>query len=159
MYKFIFTLFLLMLGLHTVSLQAAEDRKICGMTTVKGTCSKFMQDDKMQPCRGVLLNTDYNDGTTGFYFVEEADDGKVLTFSGFGPNQQKLSTGAVLQPIHRVIQKDGVLGVSGQCIFENPFAGPANVECEAQAANGAWFIGYFLTDGSEPERKEFCETD
>ena len=160
MRKFITTALLIALSLQTAPLKASEGRKLCSLITVEGACSQLMQDNKELLCKGVLMNTEYDDGTTGFYFIEKEPGDKILTFSGFGSDQQTiLPDTSVLQPIKRVIQKDGNLAVSGQCIFENPYAGPANIECEAVASNGAWFIGHFLSDGSKPKRKDFCQNN
>ena len=121
------------------------------MMSLTGTCSKLVIDGGRTPCDGTLLHTDYNDGRIGFYFVAEKPDAMAVTFSGFGPKQSAPSENVRVQPIDSVILKDGTVQVSGSCTFENPFVGPALIECEAASPAGALYYGHFISDGREPK--------
>ena len=127
------------------------------LMTIKGVCSKLLVNGKVLTCKNSLIHTEYHDGRIGFYFLEEGGSGKILTFSGSGLEQKATSEDARIQPVDRVIQKDGIINVSGECYFENPYVGEANFKCVAVDASGMTFEGHFLTDGSEPEVKDFTE--
>ena len=137
-----------------LTLQKADERVLNYLMTIKGVCSKLLVNGEVLPCKNSLIQTEYQDGRIGFYFLEEGGSGKILTFSGSGLKQKKLSENVRIQPVDGVIQKDGILNVSGECYFENPYVGEANVKCVAADASGMQFEGHFLTDGSEPEIKD-----
>jgi len=139
------------------ALQKADEGVLNYLMAIKGVCSKLLVNGEVFPCKNSLIHTEYQDGRIGFYFLEEGSSGKVLTFSGSGLKQKKLSENVRIQPVDGVIQKDGILNVSGECYFENPYAGEANIKCVAADASGMPFEGHFLTDGSEPEIKDFTE--
>ena len=140
------------------ALQKADERVMNYLVTIKGVCSKLLVNGEELPCKNSLIQTEYQDGRIGFYFLEEGGSGKVLTFSGSGLKQKKLSEDVRIQPVDGVIQKDGILNVSGECYFENPYVGEANVKCVATDSTGMLFEGHFLTDGSKPEIKDFTES-
>ena len=139
------------------ALQKADEGVLNYLMAIKGVCSKLLVNGEVFPCKNSLIHTEYQDGKIGFYFLEEGGSGKVLTFSGSGLKQKKLSENVRIQPVDGVIQKDGILNVSGECYFENPYVGEANIKCVAADASGMQFEGHFLTDGSEPEIKDFTE--
>ena len=140
------------------ALQKADERVLNYLVTIEGVCSKLLVNGEVLPCKNALIQTEYQDGRIGFYFLEEGGSGKILTFSGSGLKQKKLSENVRVQPVDGVIQKDGILNVSGECYFENPYVGEANIKCVATDASGMPFEGHFLTDGSEPEIKDFTES-
>ena len=139
------------------ALQKADEGVLNYLMAIKGVCSKLLVNGEVFPCKNSLIHTEYQDGKIGFYFLEEGGSGKVLTFSGSGLKQKKLSENVRIQPIDGVIQKNGVLNVSGECYFENPYVGEAIIKCVAVNPVGMQFEGHFLTDGSEPEIKDFTE--
>jgi hypothetical protein len=140
-----------------LTFQKADEGVLNYLMAIKGVCSKLLVNGEVFPCKNSLIHTEYQDGRIGFYFLEEGGSGKVLTFSGSGLKQKKLSENVRIQPVDGVIQKDGILNVSGECYFENPYVGEANIKCVAADANGMPFEGHFLTDGSEPEIKDFTQ--
>ena len=140
-----------------LTFQKADEGVLNYLMAIKGVCSKLLVNGEVFPCKNSLIHTEYQDGRIGFYFLEEGGSGKVLTFSGSGLKQKKLSENVRIQPVDGVIQKDGILNVSGECYFENPYVGEANIKCVATDASGIPFEGHFLTDGSEPEIKDFTE--
>ena len=141
----------LLLSLCVGSVGSAEDRKLNYFMTVEGTCSKLELNGEVLRCKHILGHTEYDDGRIGFYFIEDEADGINLTFSGSGIVQSTPSVNVRVQPIDGVIQIDGIRDVSGECMFENPYAGPASIECEALTASGERFVGHFLTNGFEPK--------
>ena len=141
----------LLLSLCVGSVGSAEDRKLNYFMTVEGTCSKLELNGEVLRCKDILGHTEYDDGRIGFYFIEDGADGINLTFSGSGIGQSTPSVNVRVQPIDGVIQIDGILDVSGECMFENPYVGPANIKCEALAVSGERFVGHFLTNGSKPK--------
>ena len=140
-----------------LTFQKADEGVLNYLMAIKGVCSKLLVNGEVFPCKKSLIHTEYQDGRIGFYFLEEGGSGKILTFSGSGLKQKKLSENVRIQPVDGVIQKDGILNVSGECYFENPYVGEANIKCVAADASGMPFEGHFLTDGSEPEIKDFTE--
>jgi hypothetical protein len=140
-----------------LTLQKADEGVLNYLMTIKGVCSKLLVNGEVLPCKNFLIHTEYQDGRIGFYFLEEGGSGKVLTFSGSGLKQKKLSENVRIQPIDGVIQKNGILNVSGECYFENPYVGKAIIKCVAVNPVGVQFEGHFLTDGSEPQIKDFTE--
>lgn len=129
----------------------ANDRKLLNLLSVKGTCAKLVIGGQAYPCKGYFLQTDYDDGRIGFYFVSEEESEEVVTFSGYGPEQEYVSENSRLQPIDGIIGKAGVTKATGECYFENPFAGPARIECEAKGDGGKIYSAQILTDGTPPD--------
>ena len=86
--------------------------------------------------------------------MSDDDTDKVITFTGLGPKQTVVSDNARLQPVDGVVLKVGGMKATGECYFDNPYVGPARIECEAQTNEGSNYSAYFLTDGEEPEIKE-----
>ena len=50
--------------------QAAE-RKLLNLFSVKGDCTGLIIEGAALPCKGILLQTDFDDGRIGFYFMSE----------------------------------------------------------------------------------------
>ena len=126
------------------------DRQMAFLMAVSGDCAELVIDGEAMPCDGNLFNTDYDDGRIGFSFMAEGPGGKIITFSGQGQEQQSPSANVRIQPIDGVVLAGGIQLVEGECLFENPYAGPARIECAAQSASGLQYVGRFLTDGEEP---------
>jgi hypothetical protein len=118
--------------------------------TVSGTCSALSFASETIPCDGKLIHTEYDDGRVGFYFVGEGPEINVITFTGRGHEQEASSGNVRIQPIDAVILKRGIVQVSGECLFENPYAGPAKIWCFAKSLLDVQYQVQFLTDGNEP---------
>lgn len=126
-------------------------RQLSVLMTVSGTCSVLSLADETRPCDGKLIHTEYDDGRVGFYFVGEGPEINVITFTGRGDAQEAPSKNVRIQPIDAVILKKGIVRVSGECLFENPYAGSARIWCSAKSlSNDDRYLGHFLTDGNEP---------
>lgn len=139
------------------SLGQTEGRALNYLMSLEGGCSKLLVNGEKLKCKNALIHTEYADGRIGFYFLEDVVNGQILTFSGSGLEQKALSENVRIQPVDGVIQLDGFLNVFGECYFENPFIGPANLKCEAVDATGMQFQGHFLTDGLPPIIKDFTQ--
>ena len=124
----------------------------------KGKCDRLIifGNDKSAQCKPALINSEFKDSRTGFYF--SASDSIIVTFSGMGDNQVKEDKDTAVQPIDRVIVggagEPSNIPAVGECRFTNPYKGPAPVHCTATTKLGK-FEGNFVTDGNEPDRKEF----
>lgn len=127
---------------------------VTALATLQGTCERLViaGRDATPACDGKLLNTNYRDSRSGFYFVTK--DGAALTFSGLGKRQVKPHPDRAVQPIDLVIfgyggQHDRAPAV-GECDFTNPEARPSRITCRASTAGGV-FEAVFLTDGRPPK--------
>ena len=140
-----------------VEASQANDRKLLNVISVTGDCLKLVIEGYSHSCKDYLMQTAYDDGRIGFYFVSDEDKGKIVTFSGLGQQQEVVSDNSRLQPIDGVIGKTGITKVEGECFFENPFIGPARIECAAKSAGGDIYSAHFLTDGEAPEIKNVEE--
>jgi hypothetical protein len=126
-------------------------RQLTVLMGVSGTCSELVLAGESLSCQGALLHTEYDDGRIGFYFVAEAAQEKIITFSGRGQDQKSPSKNVRIQPIDGLVLSDGIVRASGECLFESPYAGPARIWCRAKSAAGVEYRGQFLTDGGEPK--------
>ena len=132
----------------------AAPRGTVELAMLQGACSRLVigKRDLSPDCTGRLLNTNYPDGRSGFYFVSKG--GAALTFSGMGSKQVKLDADTVIQPIDKIIVtsdgKTSSTDAAGECRFTNPNKGPAPVTCRANGASGA-FEAAFVSDGRPPE--------
>jgi hypothetical protein len=138
---------------------AHADSKLTATVVVAGACQNLTvgSEDHTADCKGTLLNTEYSDERTGFYFVTTTDQ-ITVTFSTRGDQEQKIDTDTVTAPVDMVIVssrgKIDKLQATGTCQFGNPYKGPMLIECTADSERGR-FEGAFLTDGKEPEAKTF----
>ena len=123
---------------------------LLAMYSMSGECSMFIYSGEKRPCKGTVLNTEYDYGRTGFYFIDDSADGKIISFSGMGQEQVTPRENLILQPLDMIIENENQQHAVGFCTFENPFVGKARVECSAFLENGAMFSGFFLSDGSKP---------
>jgi len=136
------------------------DSRLTGMATVKGTCQKLViaGQDRSLECTGRLLNTDYDDQRTGFYFI--LLNGGVITFSNRGDLEKKVGPDKRVTPVDLVIigqypdKKIDRVAAKGRCRYGNPFKGPSLIECSADSELGR-FEATFLSDGEKPEMKTF----
>ena len=141
----------MLLAVILVGVSQANDRKLLNVISVTGECLNLVIEEHSYPCKDYLMQTAYDDGRIGFYFVSDDDKGKIVTFSGLGQQQAVVSDNSRLQPIDGVIGKAGIVEVEGECFFENPFIGPARIKCAAKSGRGDIYSAHFLTDGEAPE--------
>ena len=114
----------MLLAVILVGVSQANDRKLLNVISVTGECLNLVIEGYSYPCKDYLMQTAYDDGRIGFYFVSDEDKGKIVTFSGLGQQQVVVSDNSRLQPIDGVIGKTGITKIEGECFFENPFIGP-----------------------------------
>ena len=122
---------------------------------LEGRCEKLViaGKDVSATCKNTLMNT-VSRNRTSFDFAAE---GRSLSFSGNGAQQERTEETDPLQPINLVIPsettKDGVvqgpLVAVGACTFSTPAPGKTAITCEANAAKGA-YAGTFVTGTKAP---------
>ena len=137
------------LALAAAGTDAAE-RKLRYLVGVTGSCNLLVVENLPLPCEGTLIQAEYDDGRVGFHFIATEPEGLVVSFSGPGQMQKAPSADVRILPVDGVIKPGIAIHATGECLFENPYAGPARVECAARSGSGKEFRGRFLTDGSEP---------
>jgi hypothetical protein len=132
---------------------------LTAMMLLSGRCLRLVLPDAAGPaptCVGKFLNTTYDSGRSGFYFVGEDERG--VTFTGLGSNQVKLNEDIAVQPIDGVIVTINgevkSLRAVGECKFENPYNGPVPIVCRATTELGD-FEAEFRTDGRKPDVSRF----
>jgi hypothetical protein len=123
---------------------------------LEGRCEKLViaGQDVSATCKNTLMNT-VSRNRTSFDFAAE---GRSLSFSGNGAQQERTEETDPLQPINLVIPsettKDGVvqgpLVAVGSCAFSTPEPGKTTITCEANAAKGT-YQGVFVTDAKAPD--------
>ncbi|MGJ5175482.1 hypothetical protein ACQR16_03750 [Bradyrhizobium oligotrophicum] len=136
------------------------DSRLTGMATVKGTCQKLVVagQDRSLECTGSLLNTDYDDQRSGFYFI--LLNGGVITFSNRGDLEKRVGPDKRVAPVDLVMigeypsKKINTVAAKGRCRYGNPFKGPSLIECSADSELGH-FEATFLSNGEKPEVKTF----
>ena len=137
---------------------AYADAKLTATVGVEGACQNLTigGEDHTTNCKGTLLNTEYDDERTGFYFA--TTDQVIVTFSSRGDQEQKIDTDTVTAPVDEVIVSSGGkidrLQATGACRFGNPYKGPMLIQCTADTERGR-FEGAFLTDGKQPDARTF----
>lgn len=119
---------------------------------LEGACERLViaGQDVTAQCRGSLMNT-VSRNRTSFDFA--TTDGRSLSFSGNGSQQERTEESDALQPINLVIPgettADGVaqgpLVAVGACRFLTPAPGKTAITCEATSAKGR-YEGTFVTD-------------
>lgn len=142
------------IALHaSAAIAAPSVSGLVSMMGVKGTCRQLTLGDRdaTASCTGTMLNTAYEDGRVGFYFVTR--DALAVTFSGMG-GQTHPNPDTAIQSVDKIITtKDGLTSeaqATGVCRFTNPFKGPGIVSCKARTGSGE-FSAAFETDGKPPK--------
>ncbi len=139
----------------------SEHSPLQSLALMNGKCIRLIiaGHDQSAHCMAKLINESFESGRTGFTFT--AGDAAVISFSGMGPRQVKLTADKVYQPVDRLIftllgmgTPPNNLSASGSCTYTNPYAGPSHVSCTAHTAHGD-FAATFLSDGREPEVRRF----
>ncbi len=111
-----------------------------------GTCEKLVigTQDLSASCSNVLTNA-VSRNRTSFEFT--TSDGRTLSFSGNGAQQEATEETDPLQPINVVTtDTDAAPTLAiGACRFSTPEPGRTAITCEASAADGRPFAGTFVT--------------
>ena len=129
------------------------------LATVEGKCEQLVigGEDLTSICKGVILNTAYKSGRTGFLFV--ATNKAIVTFSGVdspavGDEASSRLDGIILSRLSQ--DKPNPVGIParGACLYGNPYRGPARITCTAETDQGP-FRASFLSDGKPPRVDKF----
>jgi hypothetical protein len=139
-------------ALAAFSTPAVAQSQLTALASQKGRCTKLVHAGKvLKPCKNILVNSNYSDGRSGFYFTA---GNTVLTFSGFGSQQINEGPDRVTQPVDMIITsasgKSAKYRAVGTCRFGNPYKGRTKIECSAAAPLGQ-FEGVFETDDTPPD--------
>ncbi|MCJ2049007.1 hypothetical protein [Methylobacterium sp. J-070] len=118
---------------------------------LEGTCERLVigAQDLSTACANVLTNA-VSRNRTSFDFT--TSDGRALSFSGNGAQQEATEETDPLQPINAVVVgQDGTPTLAiGACRFSTPEPGRTAITCEASAADGRSFAGTFVTAAKAP---------
>lgn len=147
--KFTVSAFFVTLAAPSVYAEESEPEVLIFMG-LTGTCSELVIDDEPVSCSTTLFHSEHEDARIGFFYLADAPDHRIVVFSGDGNTQKAPSTNVRLQPIDGLVVNERMMEAEGQCIFENPYIGPARVECFAENESGLRFEGHFLSNGEEP---------
>ena len=123
--------------------------------TMQGACTRLViaGDDLSGVCKGTLMNL-VTRNRASFDFA--AQDGRTLSFSGNGAQQERTEDSDPLQPINLVIAGNGStaggtggvvqtpLLAIGTCRFSSPEPGKTAIDCEASSPDGKSFAGSFV---------------
>ena len=143
--------------LSTVLLSAtplvAEDQRanLTAMFSVAGECQMLIVSEEERPCKDVVVNTEYDSGRIGFYFIDDSEGGGIISFSGKGQEQRSPAEDLRLQPLDMLILEGGRVPAVGVCTFENPFVGQARIQCSAFVESGELYSGFLISDGTRPK--------
>ena len=123
---------------------------------LEGSCEKLIIAglDITQNCKDTMMNT-VSRNRASFDF--SAWDGRGLSFSGSGAQQERTEETDALQPINLVVPSEttsegvvrGPLVAVGSCSFSTPSEGKTAITCEANAAKGR-YEARFVTDAKAP---------
>lgn len=135
----------------TPVLAEEQHASLTAMFSVAGECQMLVVSEEERPCKDVVINTEYDSGRTGFYFIDDSEGGGVISFSGMGREQRSPAENLRLQPLDAVILEGGRVPAVGICSFENPFGGQSRIQCSAFVESGKMYSGFFISDGSQPK--------
>lgn len=123
---------------------------------LEGTCEKLVIAglDVSSTCKDAVTNA-VSRNRTSFDFATW--DGRTLSFSGDGAQQEKTEETDPLQPINLVVPGEktaegiarGPLVAVGACSFSTPEPGKTRISCQATAAKGR-YEATFLTEAKAP---------
>jgi hypothetical protein len=139
--------------------QAQVTQDVNSLARFSGHCENLVlgDDDLSSQCDGVLLNTHYEDGRSGFTFV--ARDVTSATFSG--PDHVAAGDEATVEldrvvflSLHLKEATPVTLPATGSCVFSNPDIGRAKVTCTARTGRGG-FRASFVSNGLPPKIERF----
>lgn len=131
--------------------------QVHAQATIKldGRCERLViaGKDLSEACQDTLTNGVAR-SRASFEFATK--DGRSVTFSGNGAQQERTEETDPLQPINLVIPgekgADGIVRnpvvAVGACSFKSPEPGKTAIVCEANAATGR-FEGTFVTDAKD----------
>lgn len=124
---------------------------LTSLKTMDGKCQKFIVGSKEQTCEDFVIQSEYNNGGTGFWFSTNDENSKLIIFSGWVQDQVVLESKKIKQPINRLITFDSSELVEGLCTYGDLESGVSKIECKAVNYNGNIFRGIFITDGKPPK--------
>ncbi|WP_062235845.1 hypothetical protein [Aureimonas sp. N4] len=111
----------------------------------KGVCEKFVlgRNNMTKECDTKLMNSTYDNGRTGFYFVFKR--GSIITFSGMDRPNPTPDTD--LFAIDKVIFSAGgatkEFAATGSCRYGNYKAGHKRIRCKGTSDDGQPFEAVF----------------
>ena len=123
---------------------------------IYGKCQKLVFKSDDMNCEDFIYQSQYENGTTGFWFFTKNEGLSALTFSGWIQDQILLKGSETKQPIRLLhsasgkVAKDKILA-EGVCLYGNLFSGIAKIECKAVDYDMNIFRGVFITDGEPPK--------
>ena len=98
-------LLLIIFIILTNTAAAGNKSNLKAVYLMKGECQTLVVSGTELPCSGQMMQSEYDDGKLGFYFLP-TDADFILTFSGFGPDQIKWGPNSIEQPIRRLIKSE-----------------------------------------------------
>ena len=134
----------------TPALAEEQTANLTAMFSVAGECQMLVVSEEERPCKDVVINTEYDSGRIGFYFIDDSEGGGIISFSCMGREQRSTAENLRLQPLDALIFEGGRVPAVGVCSFENPFVGQARIQCSAFVESGEMYSGLFISDGNEP---------
>ena len=144
------------LGLDCATAQGPQPLR--SLATLSGACQQLTLAgrDASKACIGKLVNTAYRNGRSGFTFA--AGDLAVITFSGIDSaaqgNHAAIRLDKVIFTLLGTGTKPNSISATGQCLYSNPYVGPAYIRCSA-ATNSGPFTASFRSNGEPPELQQF----
>lgn len=135
----------------TPALAEEHRASLTAMFSVAGECQMLIVSEEERPCKDLMINTEYDSGRIGFYFIDGGEGGEIISFSGMGQEQRFPDDNLRLQPLDSLFLEGVRVPAVGVCSFENPFVGQARIQCSAFVESGELFSGFFRSDGSAPE--------
>ena len=133
----------------TPALAEEQRANLTAMFSVAGECQMLVVAEEERT--DVVINTEYESGRIGFYFIDDSEGGGIISFSGKGREHRSLAENLRLQPLDALILEGGKVPAIGICSFENPFVGQARIQCSAFVESGKMYSGFFISDGNEPK--------
>jgi hypothetical protein len=72
----------------TPALAEEQRANLTAMFSVAGECQMLVVSAEERPCKDVVINTEYDSGRIGFYFIDDSEGGGIISFSGMGREQR-----------------------------------------------------------------------
>jgi hypothetical protein len=144
------------LALALLPMAAAQAQEPQNLMSSEGACRELVVDAKVltSKCQPILLNSFYDDGRVGFYFLYEGH--RVVTFSGLDlpnptPDTDEFAIDKLIHSSATQGKAPDVSVAEGICSFGNPYIGPMTVRCSGKVVGGKDFSAVFETDGNPPK--------
>jgi hypothetical protein len=144
------------LAIALLPMAAAKAQEPPNLMSSEGTCKELVVDAKVltSKCQPILLNSSYDDGRVGFYFLYEGH--RAVTFSGMDlpnptPDTDEFAIDKLINTSPTPGKGPDVSVAEGICSFGNPYIGPMTVRCSGKVVGGKVFSATFETDGNPPK--------